>query len=229
MFDILDAVFRGWQGQGKLVPAWRFDIAERGIYPARSLTTQYQEANLAFAERLMHEEGCSIISNTAPPPTAAAWAATRWSSPTTTAASSPTHRPKSASPSRRRDERRQHRPLAHRVAPGRRGNRPSAAGTTAPCSTRPVNVSADDAGNGAAADQPRFARRLCLPDTREQGSASPTTRCRRWRWARKRTWRRHGAHVRARHHLHIARPRRCSTEADDDDATHLRHRPRACI
>jgi type VI secretion system secreted protein VgrG len=57
IFDILDAVFQGWQGLGKLVPAWRYDIAERSVYPVRSLTCQYQESNLAFAERLLHEEG----------------------------------------------------------------------------------------------------------------------------------------------------------------------------
>jgi type VI secretion system secreted protein VgrG len=57
VFDILDAVFNGWQGLGKLVPAWRYDLVERGAYPVRSLTCQYQESNLGFAERLMSEEG----------------------------------------------------------------------------------------------------------------------------------------------------------------------------
>jgi type VI secretion system secreted protein VgrG len=57
VFDILDTVFGAWQGKGKLAPEWRFDIAERDIYPTRSLTTQYQESDLAFAERLMNEEG----------------------------------------------------------------------------------------------------------------------------------------------------------------------------
>jgi type VI secretion system secreted protein VgrG len=57
VFDILDAVFTTWQGRGKLAPAWRFDIADRSVYPVRSLTTQYQESDLAFAERLMSEEG----------------------------------------------------------------------------------------------------------------------------------------------------------------------------
>lgn len=57
VFDILDAVFQGWQSLGKLTPAWRYDIVERSVYPIRSLTCQYQESNLAFAERLMHEEG----------------------------------------------------------------------------------------------------------------------------------------------------------------------------
>lgn len=57
VFDILDAVFGAWQGRGKLAPEWRFEIAERAVYPVRSLTTQYQESDLAFAERLMNEEG----------------------------------------------------------------------------------------------------------------------------------------------------------------------------
>lgn len=57
VFDILDAVFDGWSSLGKLVPDWRYDISERRAYPVRSLTCQYQESNLAFAERLMHEEG----------------------------------------------------------------------------------------------------------------------------------------------------------------------------
>lgn len=57
VFEILEAVFRPYQGQGRLVPAWRFEIVDRSVYPKRSLTTQYQESDLAFAERLMHEEG----------------------------------------------------------------------------------------------------------------------------------------------------------------------------
>ncbi|WP_426208863.1 type VI secretion system tip protein TssI/VgrG [Massilia sp. TWP1-3-3] len=57
VFDILDAVFGEYQGKGSLAPEWRFDIADRDVYPIRSLSTQYQESNLAFAERLMAEEG----------------------------------------------------------------------------------------------------------------------------------------------------------------------------
>lgn len=57
VFDILDIVFAAWQGRGKLAPEWRFDIADRNVYPKRSLVTQYQENDLAFAERLMYEEG----------------------------------------------------------------------------------------------------------------------------------------------------------------------------
>jgi type VI secretion system secreted protein VgrG len=53
--EILDAVFTGWQGQGKLAPSWRYELVDP--YPQRSLTTQYQESDWAFAERLMHEAG----------------------------------------------------------------------------------------------------------------------------------------------------------------------------
>jgi len=55
--DILDVVFKAWQGRGRLAPSWRFDLADPGSYEKRSLCTQYQESDLAFAERLMREEG----------------------------------------------------------------------------------------------------------------------------------------------------------------------------
>lgn len=57
VFDILDTVFQAYDGKGCLMPAWRYDIRDRSRYPQRSLTTQYQESDLAFARRLMHEEG----------------------------------------------------------------------------------------------------------------------------------------------------------------------------
>jgi uncharacterized protein involved in type VI secretion and phage assembly/uncharacterized protein (DUF2345 family) len=57
VFEILDTVFGAWHGQGTLVPAWRFDVAEQSQYPKRSITTQYEESDLAFCERLMLEEG----------------------------------------------------------------------------------------------------------------------------------------------------------------------------
>lgn len=57
VFDILDSVFSAYQGQGKLSPVWRFDIEDPSIYPRRSLTTQYQESDLDFVQRLMLEEG----------------------------------------------------------------------------------------------------------------------------------------------------------------------------
>lgn len=55
--DILDAVLGSWQGQGTLVPEWRFELSDRAAYPKRSLCTQYQESDWAFAERLMGDEG----------------------------------------------------------------------------------------------------------------------------------------------------------------------------
>src|SRR5471032_1289411 len=57
VLDILSALFDSWQSAGKLVPDWRFDVQDPGAYPVRSLTCQYQESNLDFAERLMQEEG----------------------------------------------------------------------------------------------------------------------------------------------------------------------------
>ena len=57
VLDILDIVFGSCARRGHVVPLWRFDIAEPMDYPKRSLTTQYQENDLAFAERLMREEG----------------------------------------------------------------------------------------------------------------------------------------------------------------------------
>jgi len=57
VFDILESVFRAYGGKGRLAPAWRFDILDRRVYPQRSITTQYQESDLAFAQRLMYEEG----------------------------------------------------------------------------------------------------------------------------------------------------------------------------
>ena len=57
VIEILDTVFKSYAGRGRLIPDWRFALADSRVYPKRSLTTQYQESDLAFAERLMHEEG----------------------------------------------------------------------------------------------------------------------------------------------------------------------------
>ncbi len=57
VFDILEVIFTSYQGQGKLDPRWRFDLADRGVYPKRSLTCQYQESDADFMARLMAEEG----------------------------------------------------------------------------------------------------------------------------------------------------------------------------
>ena len=57
VIEILETVFAAYRLSGRLAPNWRFEIADISIYPVRSLTTQYQESNMAFAERLMSEEG----------------------------------------------------------------------------------------------------------------------------------------------------------------------------
>lgn len=57
VIEILETVFAAYRLSGKLAPAWRFETADASIYPVKSLTTQYQESNWAFAERLMSEEG----------------------------------------------------------------------------------------------------------------------------------------------------------------------------
>jgi type VI secretion system VgrG family protein len=54
--DIIDTVFSAYDGKGRLAPAWRFQV-DRSLYPLRSLTTQYQESDLALVRRLMSEEG----------------------------------------------------------------------------------------------------------------------------------------------------------------------------
>lgn len=57
VIEILETVFAAYRLGGKLAPVWRFELEDGSVYPMRSLTTQYQESNWAFAERLMSEEG----------------------------------------------------------------------------------------------------------------------------------------------------------------------------
>ena len=42
---------------GRLAPKWRWDLADPAAYRKRSLTTQYEESDLAFVERLLADEG----------------------------------------------------------------------------------------------------------------------------------------------------------------------------
>ncbi|GAB3052377.1 type VI secretion system Vgr family protein [Stenotrophomonas tumulicola] len=55
--DIVENVFADYVGQGVLDAAWRWDLADSALYAKRSLTTQYQESDLAFVQRLLAEEG----------------------------------------------------------------------------------------------------------------------------------------------------------------------------
>jgi type VI secretion system secreted protein VgrG len=57
VIDIIEELFADYQAQGKLAPAWRFELADAAAYPQRSLCIQYQESDLAFIHRLLLEEG----------------------------------------------------------------------------------------------------------------------------------------------------------------------------
>ena len=55
--DIVDELLGDYQGAGSLAPVWRWELADRGVYPRRGITTQYRESDLAFVMRLLAEEG----------------------------------------------------------------------------------------------------------------------------------------------------------------------------
>ena len=57
VIQIIEEVFADYQNQGKLMPAWRWDLIDVGVYPERSLCIQYQETDLDFVQRLLTEEG----------------------------------------------------------------------------------------------------------------------------------------------------------------------------
>lgn len=55
--EIIDELLGDWKGQGKLVPEWRWALADAAAYPKRGMTVQYRESDLAFLKRLLAEEG----------------------------------------------------------------------------------------------------------------------------------------------------------------------------
>ena len=61
VLQIIESIFTDYQsslkGAGQLAPLWRLDVQDTGVYPIRSLTTQYQESDLQFINRLLLEEG----------------------------------------------------------------------------------------------------------------------------------------------------------------------------
>lgn len=57
VIQIIDELLGDWAGQGKLAPAWRWNLADSTVYPQRGMTVQYQESDLAFLKRLLAEEG----------------------------------------------------------------------------------------------------------------------------------------------------------------------------
>ncbi|WP_234415058.1 type VI secretion system Vgr family protein [Xanthomonas fragariae] len=58
--EIVESVFADYAEQGALAPAWRWELADRRVYAKRSLTTQYEETDLAFVQRLLAEEGIYV-------------------------------------------------------------------------------------------------------------------------------------------------------------------------
>ena len=57
VMEIVEEVFADYSNQGRLVPAWRWELADLATYAQRSLCIQYQETDLAFIQRLLREEG----------------------------------------------------------------------------------------------------------------------------------------------------------------------------
>ncbi|MDM7582282.1 type VI secretion system Vgr family protein [Xanthomonas fragariae] len=58
--EIAESVFADYVEQGALAPAWRWELSDRSVYAKRSLTTQYEETDLAFVQRLLAEEGIYV-------------------------------------------------------------------------------------------------------------------------------------------------------------------------
>ncbi|WP_234420879.1 type VI secretion system Vgr family protein, partial [Xanthomonas fragariae] len=58
--EIAESVFADYVEQGALAPAWRWELSDRSVYARRSLTTQYEETDLAFVQRLLAEEGIYV-------------------------------------------------------------------------------------------------------------------------------------------------------------------------
>src|SRR5574343_65141 len=56
-FYIVDELLSDWKEQGKLVPAWRWQLADPAAYPKRGMSVQYRESDLAFLKLLLAEEG----------------------------------------------------------------------------------------------------------------------------------------------------------------------------
>ncbi len=57
VMEIIDKVFSRYKAQGRLAPAWRWDLADASVYPKRSLCVQFAESDFDFVTRLLAEEG----------------------------------------------------------------------------------------------------------------------------------------------------------------------------
>ncbi len=57
VIEIVDELLGDWKAKAKLVPEWRWLLADPAAYPKRGITVQYRESDLAFLQRLLAEEG----------------------------------------------------------------------------------------------------------------------------------------------------------------------------
>lgn len=57
IIEVIDSLFGDYQGQGRLVPAWRWALRDSSVYTRRSVITQYEESDFDFVTRLLAEEG----------------------------------------------------------------------------------------------------------------------------------------------------------------------------
>ncbi len=57
VIEVIDNLFGDYQGQGRLVPAWRWALRDSSVYTRRSVITQYEESDFDFVTRLLAEEG----------------------------------------------------------------------------------------------------------------------------------------------------------------------------
>jgi type VI secretion system secreted protein VgrG len=57
IIEILEDLFADYRDQGKLVPRWRFALADPSQYPRHDVCTQYEESDWSFVERLLADEG----------------------------------------------------------------------------------------------------------------------------------------------------------------------------
>lgn len=55
--DIVAEIFADYQGNGRLAPAWRWELADESQYRPREICTQFEESDLAFVTRLLADEG----------------------------------------------------------------------------------------------------------------------------------------------------------------------------
>jgi type VI secretion system secreted protein VgrG len=57
IIEILEDLFSDYRDQGKLVPSWRFALADASQYPRHEVRTQFDESDWSFIERLLADEG----------------------------------------------------------------------------------------------------------------------------------------------------------------------------